>query len=109
MTYENIRFDVEGPLAFLTVDRPKALHALNARCLQEMEQALRTTAENRDLRVLIVTGAGEKAFVAGADIAGMLELAPEQAREFSELGHRVFSALEALRIPTIAAVNGFAL
>jgi enoyl-CoA hydratase len=107
MAYENIRLEAEGAVAVLTIDRPKALNALNTKTLQEMESALKSLGP--DVRVLIVTGGGEKAFVAGADIAEMASLPEAQAQEFGALGHRVFAMLEALPIPTIAAVNGFAL
>lgn len=106
MAYENIRLEKEGALAILTIDRPKAINALNSKTFLEMEQALLSLGE--DTRVLIVTG-GEKAFVAGADIAEMATISSAQAREFSALGHRIMLMLEQLPIPTIAAVNGFAL
>jgi enoyl-CoA hydratase len=109
MAYENIRLDFEDALAILTIDRPKALNALNTRTLQELALALGSLAHNSHLRALVVTGAGEKAFVAGADIAEMASFTPAQAREFAGMGHRVFHAVEALSLPTIAAVNGFAL
>lgn len=109
MAYENIRLDIDGSLAVLTVDRPKALNAFNTQTLQEMEQALRTLSQNSQPRALLVTGAGEKAFVAGADIAEMAQFTSAQARDFAGCGHRVFHSMESLSIPTIAAVNGFAL
>ncbi|MBZ4417399.1 enoyl-CoA hydratase-related protein [Myxococcus sp. RHSTA-1-4] len=107
MAYENIRLEQEGAVATLFIDRPKALNALNSKTLQEMEAALKSIGQ--DVRVLIVTGGGEKAFVAGADIAEMAALTETQAQEFGALGHRVMAMLEELPIPTIAAVNGFAL
>jgi enoyl-CoA hydratase len=109
MAYETIRLEFEDSLAILTIDRPKALNAFNTKALQEVELALRFLAHNAQLRALIVTGGGEKAFVAGADIAEMAEFTPTQAREFTGIGHRVFHLMESLSIPTIAAVNGFAL
>ncbi|MCP3104896.1 enoyl-CoA hydratase-related protein [Myxococcus sp. K15C18031901] len=107
MTYENIRLEHEGAIALLTIDRPKALNALNSKTLQELEAAVQSLGA--DTRALIITGGGEKAFVAGADISEMASLPASAAREFAALGHRVFALLEALPIPTIAAVNGFAL
>lgn len=107
--HENVKLQVEDQVALLTIDRPKALNALNARTFAEMEDVLEGLAMDRSVRALIVTGGGEKAFVAGADIAEMAQFTPDQARRFSELGHRVFLMLESLPIPTIAAVNGFAL
>ncbi|NMO19713.1 enoyl-CoA hydratase/isomerase family protein [Pyxidicoccus fallax] len=107
MAYENIRLEQDGAVATLFIDRPKALNALNSKTLQELEAALNSIGT--DVRVLIVTGGGEKAFVAGADIAEMAALSEAQAQEFGALGHRVMAKLEELPIPTIAAVNGFAL
>lgn len=109
MAYETIRLEQEGALAVLTIDRPAALNALNAQALQELELALRALQQDSDPRVLIVTGAGEKAFVAGADISEMAELTAAQARQFAGMGHRICHLLETLSVPTIAAVNGFAL
>jgi enoyl-CoA hydratase len=107
MAYENIRLETEDAVAILTIDRPKALNALNRKTLQELESALNTLPTT--VRALIITGGGDKAFVAGADIAEMASISTAQAREFSALGHRAFHTLEQLPIPTIAAVNGFAL
>jgi enoyl-CoA hydratase len=109
MAYENIRLELEGALAVLIVDRPKALNALNRQTLQEMVEALRAVAENPQLRALIVTGSGEKAFVAGADISEMAQFSPQQAGEFSGLGQHALRQLESLSVPTLAAVNGYAL
>ncbi len=113
MDYTNIRFDIDEGIATLTVSREKALNALNSRTLLEIGDVAHRIAMREPavagVRALIVTGAGEKAFVAGADIAEMVNLGPEAAREFSAIGHRAFQTLEALPIPTIAAVNGFAL
>ena len=107
MAYENIRLDIEDTLAVLTIDRPKALNALNSKTLQELEAALQSLPATA--RALIITGGGDKAFVAGADIAEMASISAAQAREFGALGHRVFQLLEQLAIPTLATVNGFAL
>jgi enoyl-CoA hydratase len=107
MAYENIRLETEDAIAILTIDRPKALNALNSKTLQELEAAL--SALPPQARVLILTGGGDKSFVAGADIAEMASISAAQAREFAALGHRVMNLLEQLSIPTIAAVNGFAL
>jgi enoyl-CoA hydratase len=107
MAYENIRLETEDAIAILTIDRPKALNALNSKTLQELESALNSLPPT--VRALIITGGGDKAFVAGADISEMASISAAQAREFSALGHRAFQTLEQLPIPTIAAVNGFAL
>lgn len=107
MAYENIRLELEGPVAILTVDRPKSLNALNLQTFRELESALDSLGS--EVRALIVTGGGEKAFVAGADILEMASYDPAQGRAFSAAGQHVFERLESLSIPTIAAVNGFAL
>lgn len=109
MAYENIRVEFEDYLVILTIDRPKALNAFNSKTLQELELALRFLAHSTQFRALIVTGAGDKAFVAGADISEMAKFTPSEARDFTGIGHRVFHLMESLSIPTIAAVNGFAL
>jgi enoyl-CoA hydratase len=103
-----VRLELDGPVATLTIDRAAALNALNSQTLSELEQAIASVASNPALRVLIVTGAG-RAFVAGADIAEMANYSAVQALAFSQQGHRVCAALEALPLATIAAVNGFAL
>jgi enoyl-CoA hydratase len=92
----------------LTVDRPDRLNALDSEVLGQLREALGEVAGHAETRCLIVTGAG-KAFIAGADIAAMRDMTPEQAREFSQTGHRIFDMIEALAFPAIAAVNGFAL
>jgi len=109
MAYENLLFQVEDGIAVLTFNRPKALNALNSRTLAELDALLQAEARDPAVRALVLTGAGDKAFVAGADIAEMSAMTAQQARVFAELGQRAFSRLEALPIPTIAAVNGYAL
>lgn len=109
MSEQTVRLAVEGTTALVTIDRPKALNALNTATLEQLEEALANIAQQPEVRGLIVTGAGEKAFVAGADIAEMMNLNIEQSLAFAARGHRVFDALERLDCPTLAAVNGFAL
>jgi len=110
MAFKNILLEQpEAGIHLLTVNRPKALNALNAATLDEIAAALARVAADDAARVLLVTGAGKKAFVAGADIAEMQNATIEQAREFSEKGSRVMHALEALPLPVIALVNGYAL
>lgn len=104
-----VKLEIEGAVATITIDRPKALNALSPQVLRELAKAAGQIAENKDLRVAIVTGAAEKAFVAGADIAEMSTFTLEQAIAFGKLGHQAMNAIEALPIPVIAAVNGFAL
>ena len=110
MVFKNILLEQpEEGIYLLTVNRPKALNALDAATLDEIAAAIGKIAGDDRARVLLVTGAGEKAFVAGADIAEMQNATLEQAREFSEKGARVMHALEALPVPVIALVNGYAL
>jgi enoyl-CoA hydratase len=109
MAYENILFERDGAVAALTINRPKALNALNAATLREMVAAVEPLSSDPTLRALIVTGAGEKSFVAGADIAEMKSLSATEALELSSLGHLAGRLLEELPFVTIAAVNGFAL
>jgi len=109
MTYENLLIEKESAIAFLYVNRPKALNALNKDTLLEMKDAIASISNDPEIDVLIITGAGEKAFVAGADIAYMQNLTAIEGREFGALGQEVFGMIEAMEKPVIAAVNGFAL
>jgi enoyl-CoA hydratase len=99
----------DGALAILTLNRPDKLNALNAELLGELEASLAELTRDPSVSCAILTGAGDKAFAAGADIAAMLDLGTEQARAFAELGHRVGSRMERAPFPIIGAVNGFAL
>ena len=101
--------EIEGGVARLTLNRPKALNALNTPVLEQLWRAVDALILEEELRCVVVTGAGGKSFVAGADIGEMSELRPHDARRFAELGHRTFDALAALPVPVIAAVNGFCL
>lgn len=110
MAYENLIIERDGFVGTITIDRPKALNALNSAVLRELTAALRELGEGSDnCRVIILTGAGDKAFVAGADIAEMVPMTPWSAREFAELGHVATALIEDLPCATIAAVNGYAL
>jgi enoyl-CoA hydratase len=110
LTFHNILLEQpEAGIYILSVNRPKTLNALNAATLDEIGQALAQVAADRTARVLLVTGVGEKAFVAGADISEMRNFTPREARAFSEKGMRVMQALEVLPVPVIALVNGYAL
>lgn len=109
MAYQNLLFEVRDGVAVLTVNRPKALNALDARTVAELDAVLQHEAADPGVKALVVTGAGDKAFVAGADISEMSGLSPEQARAFALAGQRAFARLEGLPVATIAAVNGFAL
>ena len=109
MAEVNVRLELEGPFATVTVDRPKSLNALDTRTLQELEKAVADLSLREQLRGVILTGAGEKAFVAGADIAEMNGMDADRARHFGALGQRVMDVISALPVPVVAAVNGFAL
>ena len=109
MTYENILFQVDDGIATITFNRPKALNALSAALMDEFACAIHEIAENEDIRVLILTGAGTKSFVAGADITELAKQNPLQAKYFTEKGQDTINRLQQLPIPVIAAVNGFAL
>ena len=104
-----VRVEHAGPVSTLTIDRPKSLNALDRATLEALSAALAELSGRSETRCLIVTGGGEKAFVAGADIAAMSKMDAAQAKAFAELGQATFAALEALPFPAIAAVNGFAL
>jgi enoyl-CoA hydratase len=99
----------DGGVAVVTIDRQDALNALNVETLTELRDRLRELADEADVRAVVLTGAGEKAFVAGADIKYMSALEPSQAKEWGALGHEAASLLEQMPKPTIAAINGFAL
>ncbi len=109
MAYENIIFEVVDGIATLTFNRPKALNALNGDLLDEMADALDKIEEDEDIRVLVLTGSGDKSFVAGADITQLATFNPLQAKLFAKKGIRTIGRLQNLAIPVIAAVNGFAL
>jgi len=103
-----VEIEDKGDVGILRINRPEAMNALNGEVLSQLDRILKTLDLGR-LRCLIVTGAGEKAFVAGADIAQMSGLTKAEGEAFGEQGNNVFRRLETLPIPTIAAVNGFAL
>lgn len=109
MTYENLRVEEQNGIVIATFIREKALNALNAATIRELGQIIESVRGSATARALILTGAGEKAFVAGADISEMKDLGEPQARAFAEAGQKTFAQLETLGVPTIAAVNGFAL
>lgn len=109
MSYENLLVEREAGVAVLTVNRPKALNAMNQATLAELAQAARELDADPSVHVVVVTGAGEKAFVAGADITEMASFGPLQAEEHARKGQAAVAALERMRKPVIAAINGYAL
>ena len=109
MEYKNVIVSFEGEIGILTINRPKALNALNVETLQDIQLGIGEAKDQPGLKVLIVTGAGEKAFVAGADILQMKEMNSIEALNFSKMGHHTLKMLQDFHCPVIAAVNGFAL
>ncbi len=106
---ETILLNTEGHVATITINRPKALNALSTQVLSELNTALDEVNANKDVYCLIITGAGDKSFVAGADIAEMKDKSAEEAAEYGAFGNEVFRKIETFRCPVIAAINGFAL
>ncbi len=106
---ETILLNTEGHVATITINRPKALNALSTQVLTELNEALDQVNENKDVYCVIITGAGDKSFVAGADIAEMKDKSVEEAAAYGKFGNEVFRKIETFRCPVIAAINGFAL
>jgi len=109
MAYENIVFEREGAVGILKVNRPKSLNALNPATVREIAACLEEVRQDHSIRCLIITGEGDRAFVAGADISAMVSMSVLEGKAFSALGLATMRKLEELPIPVIAAVNGFAL
>ena len=109
MTYENLLYEKKDQIAYITFNRPKVLNALNRKTVEELADTLAAARDDAEVRVLILTGAGEKSFVAGADINELAQRTPVDGKEFSLYGQGVFRMLETLGKPSIAAINGFAL
>lgn len=106
---EFVEIQMKGPVARVTVTREKALNALNATVLKELHQTFQDLNGNSEIRAIIITGAGDKAFIAGADIAAMAEMTVREAAAFASLGHETMNSIAACDKPVIAAVNGFCL
>jgi len=109
MNFENILLEKKNFIAYVTVNRPKVLNALNVATLAELGVAFQEIKSDAAIRVAILTGAGEKAFVAGADIGELAKLGADSGREFARRGQAVFDLIENLGKPVIACINGFAL
>lgn len=108
MQYEILKTEIIDGIAIVTINRPQAMNALNTRFFQEMDMKVQEISLNKSVQVMIITGAG-KAFVAGADIAEMVNKTQEEGEAFSRLGQHTFSSFGKMDIPVIAAINGFAL
>jgi len=109
MAYDNLLFEVNEKIARITFNRPNVLNALNRKTMDELGDCLKRVRADDDIRVLILTGAGEKAFIAGADINELSQQTPVVGREYTLYGQEIVHRLETLGKPVIAAINGFAL
>ena len=109
MAYENLLYEKKDQIGYITFNRPKVLNALNRKTMEELGDLLARAREDAEVRALILTGAGEKAFVAGADIHELAQRTPVDGKEFSLFGQGVFHMLETMGKPSIAAINGYAL
>src|SRR5256886_15483293 len=109
MSYENILFEKKNAIAYVTVNRPKVLNALNMATMEELRQAFHAIKQDREARVVIFTGSGEKAFIAGADIGELAQNDAVAAKEYTHRGQSVLNLIENCGKPVIACINGFAL
>ncbi len=109
MAYRNLIVEVSDRIATVTIHRPKSLNALNPETARELDSVFTEIGERRDVGVVLLTGSGEKAFVAGADISEMKEFTAQEALEFSRFGQKVLEKIERLPQPVIGVINGFAL
>lgn len=109
MNYENILLEIKNSVAIVAVNRPDKLNALNIKTISELEKVFSELEDDNNVKAVIITGSGEKAFVAGADISELNKLDLQGAKEFAENGQRVYNVIEQFDKPVIAAVNGFAL
>ena len=109
MSCENLLYEKKGGIAYITFNRPKVLNALNRKTIEELKEVLLDARDDASVRVLILTGAGEKAFIAGADINELAQQTPVNGKEFSIYGQSVAHLLETMGKPSICAINGFAL
>ncbi len=109
MAFTNIKVEKKGDIATIKINRPKVLNALNKETMIELSKAVEELNKDKNIKVAILTGEGDKAFIAGADIGQMANMTPLEAKEFAELGHSMLMKIENSRLPFIAAINGFAL
>ena len=110
MNYENILIEIQNNIATVTVNRPTKLNALNKETIDDLHKAFKNLGKNKEIKVIVLTGSGEKAFVAGADIAEFSNFSIEKGTELAAEGQeKLFDFIENLKTPVIAAVNGFAL
>lgn len=109
MIFENLLTLIENGILTITINRPDKLNALNKKTVEEIGLAIRNAENNRDIKGIIITGAGEKAFVAGADISELFGLSIEEGKNYAKAGQLVFESIERSSKPVIAAINGFAL
>ncbi len=107
--FQNIKLETKNHIAYITIDRPKVLNALNMATMQELKQAFASIKDDAEVRVAILTGAGEKAFVAGADIGELSQHTPVSAKAYTHQGQAIIDSIESLGKPVIACINGFAL
>src|SRR4030081_2235704 len=109
MSFETLLLERDGAIAIITINRPRVLNALNAQTLDELRRAFLDLKQDEGVRVVILTGAGEKSFVAGADINELAVQTPTGGREHALTGQHVFDLIENMGKPVIAAINGYAL
>ena len=110
MQFNNLLLHIDQGVGVITINRPKKLNALNKETIQELHDAVKSLNASKDIRVIIITGSGEKAFVAGADISEFSDFSVQQAAQLAREGQNIlFDFIDQLSTPVIAAVNGFAL
>ena len=110
MSYNNLTYEIENRINIISINRPEKLNALNIETFSEIDHAIKSSVANDEVRIIILTGVGEKAFVAGADIKEFINFTMEQGSELSESGHKILSeTIEGCPKPIIAAINGYAL
>ena len=110
MSYTNLTYEIDNRINIISINRPNNLNALNIQTFSELDHAVKSSVANPDVRLIIITGSGDKAFVAGADIKEFVNFSMEEAYELSESGHKILSeTIESCPKPIIAAINGYAL